>query len=83
VARFEVKSRVPLAASVRPYECKPGDPLIRPLRVFAVDPAVRRADGATATIHVPYEPLLPGPVGRLFEVECADGNTRFVARQSS
>lgn len=77
MATYEIRPGVRFAASVRAYERKSGDPLTRPLRVFAVDPSLRRMDGAVATIQVPYEPLLPGPVGRLFEVECADGDVRF------
>lgn len=74
---FEIAPGVALAASVDAYECKPGDPITRPLRVFAVDPSVRKYEGCVATISVPYEPLQPGPVGCLFEVECADGPVRF------
>ena len=74
---YEIKPGVALAASVHAYECKPGDPSTRPLRVYAVDPSVKRIEGAIATINVPYEPLLPGPIGHLFEVECADGEQRF------
>ncbi len=74
---YEIKPGVALAAEVHAYECKPGDPSHRPLRVYAVDPSVKRIEGAIATINVPYEPLLPGPIGHLFEVECADGDQRF------
>jgi hypothetical protein len=64
-------------ATAKPYERKSDDPVTRPLRVYAVDPSLPRAEGCIATIQVPYEPLQPGPVGRLFEVECADGDIRF------
>jgi hypothetical protein len=77
VPPYEITPGVALAAKVHAYECKPGDPSTRPLRVYAVDPSVQRLEGAIATIHVPYEPLLPGPIGNLFEVECADGDLRF------
>lgn len=56
-------------ASVEPYKRKPGDPLYRPLRIYTLDPSVAKLDGAVATINVPYEPLAPGPVGRLFAVD--------------
>ena len=57
---------------VGPYQRKPDDPVYRPLRIFALDPAVSRLDGAVALVNVPYEPLRPGPQGRLFHIE-ADG----------
>ena len=57
---------------VGPYQRKPDDPVYRPLRIFALDPAVSRLDGAVALVNVPYEPLRPGPQGRLIHVE-ADG----------
>ena len=74
---YQIAPGVALGAFVQAYECKAGDPTIRPLRVYAVDPSLSRAEGAIATIQVPYEPLLPGPVGYLFEVECADGEHRY------
>jgi hypothetical protein len=77
VSDFEIAPGVGAGAAVRAYECKPGDPQARPLKVFTVDPSVTRADGAIATVDVPYEPLQPGPIGALFEVECADGDVRF------
>ena len=57
---------------VGPYQRKPDDPVYRPLRIFSLDPAVSRLDGAVALVNVPYEPLRPGPQGRLFHLE-ADG----------
>jgi hypothetical protein len=56
------------AASVRPYERQSEDPIYRPLRIYTLDPTASRLDGAIATINVPYEPLEPGPKGRLLEV---------------
>jgi hypothetical protein len=56
------------AASVRPYERQREDPIYRPLRIYTLDPSASRLDGAIATINVPYEPLEPGPKGRLLEV---------------
>jgi hypothetical protein len=44
-------------------------PSHRQLRVYSQDPSVGRLDGATCTIAIPYEPLLPGPVGAWFVVE--------------
>jgi hypothetical protein len=48
------------SGSARPYERKPGDPLYRPLRIYTVDPGTQQADGAIATVNVPYEPLPNG-----------------------
>jgi hypothetical protein len=56
------------AASVRPYERRFEEPIYRPLRIYTLDPTASRLDGAIATINVPYEPLAPGPKGRLLEV---------------
>ena len=55
-----------------PYERQRGDPLYRRLRIFSLDPAASRLEGAEATVKVPFEPLEPGPVGRLFEVDDED-----------
>lgn len=40
----------------------------RPLKVFAFDPSVGRNLHNHLTLHVPYEPLDPGPIGRLVAV---------------
>lgn len=58
---------------VVPYERQHGDPLYRPLRIYTVDPSVSRLEGSIATLNVPFEPLEPGPVGKLFEVDPNDG----------
>lgn len=52
-----------------PYQRQPADPLYRPLRIYTVDPSVRRLEGAIGTINVPFEPLTAGPCGELFRVE--------------
>ena len=57
---------------VTPYERQQGDPLYRPMRIYTVDPSVSRLEGSIATLNVPYEPLAPGPVGKLFEVDPND-----------
>jgi hypothetical protein len=66
------------AASVRPYERRPDDPIYRPLRIYTLDPTASRLEGAIATINVPYEPLEPGPKGRLLEVSDWDEATQPV-----
>lgn len=50
------------------YERKLGEPIYRPLRIYALDPSGSRCDGTVAVVNVPYEPLRPGPMGALFEV---------------
>lgn len=53
------------------YERQADEPVYRPLRIFTLDPATSRLDGATALVQVPYEPLTPGPEGKLFKIEDA------------
>jgi hypothetical protein len=53
----------------RPYERRRGDPIYRPLRIYALDASASQREGAVALVNVPYEPLEPGPRGCLFEVE--------------
>lgn len=55
-----------------PYTRTKDDPLHRRLRIYAADPSLPKLDGAIATVQVDYEPLAPGPVGALFEVDCND-----------
>lgn len=61
------------AIEVRPYERKAADPLYRPLRIYALDPALPRLEGWIATVNVPFEPLEPGFIGRVFEIDARDG----------
>jgi len=57
-----------------PYRRVRGDPVYRPLRIYAVDPATPAAEGQVALVLVAYEPLAPGPVGALFAVDNEDGS---------
>ncbi len=66
----EAVYRVPAA----PYQRQKGDPLYRPLRIYTVDPATSKLEGAIGTLNVPFEPLEPGPAGRLFRVDNLDGD---------
>src|ERR1700754_4149590 len=50
-----------------------GEPLYRPLRVYALDPAASRLEGAFAELNVPYERLAPGPVGSMLRIDDVDG----------
>jgi hypothetical protein len=70
--RFTLGRNVDRAAQP-PLERKPHDPIYRPLRIYAVDPAVSRLEGSVVMVNVPYEKLEPGPIGRLFEVDNVDG----------
>ena len=65
----EMVARVPPP----PVKRQSKDPLYRPLRIFAIDPASSRLEGSVALVNIPYEPLEPGPVGRLFKVDNYDG----------
>ena len=72
--RYLVSDRV-----LRPVTCayarKGNEPTTRRLRIFAIDPSASSRDGKTATTEIPFEPLQPGPVGLLFEVENDDPDT--------
>src|SRR6185369_9909930 len=63
----------------RPYERRADDPLYRPLQIYVLDPSASKLEGCIATVNVPYEPLEPGCVGRIFETDSADGgnNRRY------
>ncbi len=65
---FDVSDRVRFQASVRPYQRDVRAPLVRPLRIYTLDPSVSDRLGGVATVLVPYEKLEPGPIGSLFAV---------------
>ncbi|MGH8733709.1 MAG: hypothetical protein ACREVB_08515, partial [Burkholderiales bacterium] len=73
---FTIDDGVTRPVQILPYERQPGDPIYRPLRIFSLDPSASRLEGAEATVNVPYEPLDPGPVGRVFEVDDFDSTQR-------
>jgi hypothetical protein len=66
---FDIGEGVTRAVESGPYEHVSGQPIYRPLKIFALDPSVSKLEGATALVNVPYEPLKPGPVGSLFAVK--------------
>lgn len=68
VQMYEVSDRVRFQADVRPYQRDARAPLVRPLRIYTLDPSVSDRLGGVATVHVPYEKLEPGPMGSLFAV---------------
>jgi hypothetical protein len=65
---FIIGDGVGRAVEGGPHERASGQPIYRPLKIFALDPSVSKLEGATALVNVPYEPLKPGPVGSLFAV---------------
>ncbi len=68
IKAYDVSDRVRFQAAVRPYQNVPHAPLVRPLRIYTLDPSVSDRLGGTATVNVPYEKLEPGPIGSLFAV---------------
>jgi len=70
ITAFEISERVVRQAAMRPYRRSAGEPQVRPLRVFTLDPSVSDRVGGVATVKVPYEKLAAGPVGSLFDVRC-------------
>ncbi|MFN8670279.1 MAG: hypothetical protein U0164_24080 [Gemmatimonadaceae bacterium] len=69
---YRLGHRVERACRVKPYDRTPDDPFSRPLRIFALDPAASRLHGNVARVDVPYEPLLPGPEGKIFVVDARE-----------
>ncbi len=78
---FFIGRRVFGAAHVKPYERKGDDPVYRPLRIFTLDPAQSRLEGSIALVNIPYEPLAPGPEGRIFKVDNYDGRQNLHYRK--
>lgn len=75
--KFEIGVGVTRTVRNRPYERDDDGPLYRPLRIFTMDPAESRLNGSMATVDIPYEPLDPGPVGAIFEIDDFDGRYRY------
>jgi hypothetical protein len=68
VQQYDVSDRVRFQAALRPYQRDTRAPLVRPLRIYTLDPSVSDRLGGVATVLVPYEKLEPGPIGSLFAV---------------
>lgn len=73
--KYTLGDGVVRGANRSPYVRNRDDPLHRQLRIYTVDPSVPKLEGAVAVISIPYEPLAPGPVGRLvcvhdYDEEC-------------
>jgi hypothetical protein len=62
-------------SSMQPYQRADEDPIYRPLRIYTLDPAASRLDGAEALLNVPFERLSSGPVGSILEVVDWDQTT--------
>jgi hypothetical protein len=62
-------------ASMQPYQRTHQDPIYRPLRIYTLDPAASRLDGAVALLNVPFERLSSGPMGSILEVVDWDQST--------
>ena len=77
---YEIGERVERQAGTRPYARPPGAPLVRPLRIFTLDPSLSQRVGGVATVSVPYERLKPGPEGSLFVVDPAGAPAPIVAK---
>jgi hypothetical protein len=67
---YEISPRVLGQALTAPSRQMRGEPAVRPLRIFSLDPSVSYRLGGVATVEVPYEALAAGPAGRLFRVVC-------------
>jgi hypothetical protein len=72
---YTIGDGVTRAVEGRPYERQPGDPLYRPLHIYALDPALSRLEGWVAVVNVPFEPVDRGFRGHVFEVDARDGGT--------
>jgi hypothetical protein len=70
---YAIGDGVARAIEGRPYERKPGDPLYRPLHIYALDPALSKLEGWVAVVDVPFEPVDREFRGHLFEVDARDG----------
>lgn len=79
---FEIGAGVERAVHGQPYQRKGDDPLYRPLKIFTLDPSVSRLEGSVALVNVPYEPLKPGPVGKVFIVDDAVDNSDPLIRET-
>jgi hypothetical protein len=72
--RYTLSDRV-LRPVTSAHKLQRDEPTTRRLRIFAVDPSASSRDGKITTTSVPYEPLQPGPLGKLFEIENEDQNS--------
>jgi hypothetical protein len=71
---YQIGPGVKRAVYGRPYERTSDDPLYRPLKIYALDPSFSSLEGAVVLVNVPYEPLKPGPIGKILAVHDQDEN---------
>lgn len=69
---YTLSERIERAALTQVYERRPGDPLCRPLQIYALNPAVSYLAGGVAQLPAFYEPLQPGPMGSVIDVSGVD-----------
>ena len=74
--QIEIGAAVARAHRTRMHQRQTGDPVHRPLQIYSLDPAESRLSGTRVSVNVPYEPLLPGPTGDLFEVVGYDNDSK-------
>ncbi len=79
IQAYAVSDRVRFQADVRPYQRDSRAPLVRPLKIYALDPSVSDRTGGIATVQVPYEKLEPGPIGSLFAVNSTGAPEELMA----
>ena len=79
IQAYAVSDRVRFQADVRPYQRDARAPLVRPLKIYALDPSVSDRTGGIATVQVPYEKLEPGPIGSLFAVNSTGAPEELMA----
>lgn len=77
---YRISQRIDRAALTKLYERSPGQPIYRPLQIYALNPAVSRLAGGIAAIKIQYEPLAPGPTGSILEVDNRDADGRRYAK---
>jgi hypothetical protein len=66
---YEISERLSLQAVSRPPGTGYDSSRVRRLQIYTLDPSVSSLLGGTATVDVPYEPLRPGPIGSMFEID--------------
>lgn len=78
---YLISPRLTSAVGAGPYVPSPEEPLVRPLRIYILDPTTSRLDGSIATAMVPYEPSPLWDGGRLFEMDASDAVTGATYRR--
>jgi hypothetical protein len=66
---YELGPKIVTPDVAKPYRRRIGDLVHRPLRIYTQDPGAATYNAPVVVVRVPWEPLTPGPTGRLFAVE--------------